>query len=504
MLIKATNNIAFISLFLFLGGCINIPSPDQDAFNNLKANGNQNLDSDYFTGQSINQTHALDPNAMTEALTARNFSAVKKLVELGASRKVTAPYFRFPDILPNGHWVPSSDDGKWPVTAAELACIRHDIDVSDYLLERFPEEKVNYSRCLLLALNVKNFSYSRKSDEEIAIFARSHPHLDFSSEQEIAEFIRELGSRGANVNILTSQKVRALHDIPPRLAQESIKDLGSMERYACGHLGLAALIDIGLNPNLLGFWFKTALQSKDPEKHELIKYIIDNGIDPNLSGEYRMPTNVDYNQGRLIYETKKELSLLHLSSFFGKPDIYAYLVAAGANPEVVDAEGQTPIAYANRYAHIVEVKEATAAKLAMHQDELARQAEQKSKGDGFAKVLALGLGAVAIGSLDVANDVAIEAMGALSADILSGGGQNTANLYKKAEANALTRSAEQNNAQNKADFLNSVKQEKDALPQSTAKTNCGAKYISEKLKLYNEGGHIACDEVTENCWEYRA
>ncbi|WP_417215953.1 hypothetical protein [Alcanivorax sp.] len=361
-------------------------------------------------------------NAMTAAITYRNKAAVEKLVDLGASRKVVIRYYE------------KVAEDQWPVateiiasSSAELACITGDIEITDYLLAKFPDETFNYSRCLYF--NVAGaFAASGHPHE----FYRDKPWLTKPSPVEQYQFIKELISRGANVAVFEDDALRKSLEIPGNLArgmitQSSLFGYGlSFSTSSLTFPKATALVEAGLDTSAAYPWWIAI--SKTTSVQEPTEYVMDlanamlvAGADPNLTGQFKVISGAGSRE--VIYAERSHFSLLHLAAYHGNSPLYISLLQNGANPSIKDSSGRLAPEYSGHEQRWYQK---------ISDDEQARKlASEKQSSDVFGKALAIGIGAAAVGSLDIDAELSAKTIENLATDVLteSGGAIPAAEHY---------------------------------------------------------------------------
>ena len=404
-------------------------------------------------------------NALESAIQLRSLESAKYILSLGAVRTVAMSWS---DPL-TGKWMRTY--GR-PVT--ELTCVKGYEQLHNYLRMQYPDERPNYTNCLHYFISNKVELLERSPDPEHRI-------------KKYIEWMIVAG--GADPN--------------------QLPEYGSSLYFYYSDIGLDTLIqetllNNGLNPNtqfecLLGQCSLLADKHFVTSTPDLIKHLdllLAHGFDINKTFQRKIPVAV-LSDGSLKYEMR-QIGFLHLAAYYDSPDAYALLLSHGANEQITDNLGNTAFKYSGLSAVFVN-----AAKVQRSKYLAANKRKKDDSNDLFAKTLAIGLGAVAIGSMDIPSDLAGEAIGALATDIITdNGGRNVGGMYQQAsEGLFLQRQQDFQHAVNKVTAVNPVVNNsainnKDKSRSAHSKNvDCGHEYYKAEMSLRNSG-HLnfgSCD-----------
>ncbi|WP_295875137.1 hypothetical protein [uncultured Zhongshania sp.] len=434
MLIQKKLYFVVIFLLIMLSGCETYrANVEADA---IIGNQLEILDSykgsPYVKGYDSKPSQPYQNNAMTTAIIYRNLGAVKKLVSLGANRSTSIDYYYSGDPSAEFSYFDPRFIRSMSVPAVDLACIVFDLEIVDYLLSKFPDEKPNYSRCMYMAFS----NVIARSGKEMAATVSdiTSPYLPSTSKNEELNYISALVERGADVNVFISKNIRAASGIPEDITPGNIQNYQASLQEGYNWNFFKNLVENGLDPDSLKPWVVSAISSGGKRLDEAVIYLIENGLNPNLKGDYPLSDGIYRENGGSVRIVYKDISILHLAAFYSRGPIYKRLIEVGANRGALDGQGRIPKDYLNFFINNYVANRGNREAEVKRYEEEARIQDEKNaskNSGGFAKALALGIGAVAIGSLDVDSETAIQAMGAVSADILSDGkSSNTSDLYQ--------------------------------------------------------------------------
>lgn len=425
-------------------------------------------------------------NAMTAAITYRNKAAVEKLVDLGASRKVVIRYYE------------KSADNQWPAareiiasSSAELACITGDIEITDYLLAKFPDETFNYSRCLYF-----NVAGAFAANGHPHDFYQDKPWLTKPSPVEQYQFIKELIYRGANVSVFEDEALRKSLEIPGNLVRGKITEsslFGYGLSFSTSSLTFpkaTALVEAGLDTSAAYPWWiaiSNATSMMEPTEYvmNLANAMLYAGANPNLTGQFKVIS--DAGSREVIYSERSGFSLLHLAAYYGNSALYTSLLQNGADPSMKDSSGRLALDYAEHEQRWYQK---------ISDDEQARKlASKKQSSDVLGKALAIGIGAAAVGSLDIDNELSAKTMENLATDVLTESGKKNmaAELYPergntKQQPDTIspeTSLYSDNRSSSKDDFSECVEKKR-------------AQYPGKSLNNMRQ----RCFPITATCWNW--
>ena len=466
------NRLTAIFLLFFLAGCATQESKVADI--NMAMGGTMfgiqitpNIEKlkKYEGNPYLTSAVVVDPvyigeysSAMESAIFNRNLEAVEYLVSVNAPKLVS---LRWADPL-SGAWK------RTPVNipAAEMACAMGEMEIMKYLQKAHPEDKVNYTNCLNYYVST-GLTTDKKS--------LRHGHAG-----SVVNTIIELG---ADVNG-QPEYGRSLHS-----------GLLGLEVYT----GLQeALLIHGLDVNAKYTCFEgecahlTTVSAYKNTRHstDLMYLLLAYGADINIKVRNRIEVDV-LTTGELKYEDRI-ITPLHKAAYFSRPELYARLVDLGADETITDNLGKTPQQYAGIYS---EFNKLSKEQKARYQKALAQRSQQSnSSNDLFGKAVALGFGALAIGSMDVPSGIAGEAFTALATDIMtdSGGSQlNKLNqdAMRDLEQSQKSFSKEVNNISSANTTI--VDQGNNREPK---KVDCVYEFIKTRQRILNRGVKILCDE----------
>ncbi len=414
-------------------------------------------------------------NATEVAIFYHNNEAAEYLISIGATNKVSARWHDpVTDILTRSELV---------IPAAELACGMGNFDMMNMYLQAYPGDKINYTNCL---------------HQYVSYGASLDPNQ--TEKGHIGEVVDTIVSLGGNVGG-APEYGRPLYN-----SALDYKDYTGL---------LQSLLNHGLNPHrvfpcLMGectYFSELANLVDSDSASKKADLIFAHGADVNQAVSFKIPVDVLIT-GELKYE-RRALSPLHIAAYFDSPELYAKLIFLGADVNQLDNLGNKPGKYAGIYK---EFERLSSRQKSLYDEKKRRQREaSRRNNDFFGKAVALGFGAIAIGSADVSSDITAKAFGAFAQDVISdSGGSNLNKLNQEALSN-LERDQQKFNAE--VEVINKRSQNYDKsqaeITQNTGTTkaiDCGNEYIRTRTGLYSEGGAIACDEAVEGvgyCSHYR-
>ncbi|RCX02237.1 hypothetical protein [Marinomonas foliarum] len=354
------NRLFSLSLLLIvLSGCASQKSKEADIqihgiTNNDMAVLESHKDNPYITSSKDALPSYIEySNAMEAAIYNRNLDAVKYLTSINAAHKVSIRYLNL-----NNQWARTPVN----VPAAELACGVAEFDIMQVLLERYPDDTLNYTNCLHYVVS----SYSYYPDHFAVL---KNPAPTFRDGKNTAIAVQKIIDMGGDPNKLPEYGSPLYESIFTSTTNNLLtalleNGLDANMRYSCVHGKCMFLTELG---NYLD-----EVQSSERARI-LVKY----GADVNVT--HNTPVIVGFNTyGSYLYETKS-MSPLHDAEFFDRNILAATLIDLGADPTHKNADGYTAESFKGKFAEIKVLREK---QVAINQQRAAQQNQDSGSSAG--------------------------------------------------------------------------------------------------------------------------
>jgi len=307
-------------------------------------------------------------NAMEAAIYSRNLEAVNYLTSINAAHKVSVRYLNH-----NRQWARTPVN----VPAAELACGVAEFDIMQVLLERYPEDKPNYTNCLHYLVASYNYYPSGH------FFLLNNPASTWRDGENTAKAVEKIIALGGDPNAM------------PKYGRSMYEMVLSPQTNTL----LKALLENGMDPNkpydCLGgactFLSDLAVYKDEEMASERAKLLVHYGADVNSVAQVAVVKGI--NSAASHGFEQKSVTALHMARFFDRDTLSATLIELGADETIADNEGNTPDSYAGQYAQI----EAAQKQQAANQQAATANTHQDSGGSGLGTLMNI-IGAVGAGA----------------------------------------------------------------------------------------------------------
>ncbi len=378
----------------------------------------------------------------------------------------------------------------------------------------FIKERQLVNRRMAMGKSISNFTgeYSRKHDVFIYWSDLSIPFLKSDNKTEyIISGIRNLIDQGASLDGYVYQPkyidgtntfrfpLATVHSTPA--LHQQLLDLGldPNKPYQCNsYVTCSTIFEIAmLNGGLVRYSGIAALDRPKvlTKSHvdSLMDLLVKNGLNVNGMHSHTVRTGVKEvttTGGGYSTETH-ELTYLQLAAYYGAKDLFEALLRHGADPKILSSAGIATVNYAGLEQRVEQQMQSGTEK--------ARLADRQSKdnSDFWNKAIAVGLGAAAIGSMDIPTDLAGEAIGSLATDIITDSGGTHVNAmhdkYSQQQKEHMTEQQtdfqsviNRQSSQDKQSSLSPHQPEKQYQVTST-KVDCGYEYYKAETALRNSG-----------------
>jgi ankyrin repeat protein len=372
------NRLFSLSLLLILlTGCASQASKEADILihgieNQDLAVLENNKDNPYITTtKNVEPGFVEYSNAMEAAIYNRNLDAVKYLSSIDAAHKVSV---RFNALT--GQWQRTEVN----IPPAELACGVADFETMAFLLERYPDEKPNYTNCLHYL--VASLSYYPSGH----FFILKNPAPTFRNGENTAVAVQKIIDLGGEPNTQPEYGVPMYNSV----LSSNTNDL------------LVTLLKNGMDANtqfscLYGkcmFLTKLGNYLDETQSSERAKILVKYGADVNATHDTPVIIGLDAS-GSYLYE-KRSMTPLHDAEFFDKKILAATLIDLGADPAHKNADGYTADGYAGKFAKIKALYEK---QVAINQQRAAQAQKNKDSGGSFGGSILDVMGAIGAGGL---------------------------------------------------------------------------------------------------------
>ncbi|MBU2874179.1 ankyrin repeat domain-containing protein [Marinobacter salexigens] len=286
-------------------------------------------------------------NAMEAAIYLRNIEAVGYLASIGAKNKVSVHYYQYP----NWQRTPAN------IPAAELACGVGAFEIMELLLQKYPDDKPDYTNCLHYL--VSNYMYYPSAEYQSArrgpYFRKNDPALrSWRTQAYQAQAVQKVIGLGA--------------------AHDKLPTYGTAMYAAIlddpGNAVLSTLLKNGLNPNqeyscmysvgTCRFLIDISRYKNENLARERAKLLAEYGAD--LDAVIDTPVIIGLNEHSGFQYGQQSVTALHMAKYFEKEYIADTLVGLGANKDTLNKNGKTAEQYSLRFAPIAAAQKRAANK----------------------------------------------------------------------------------------------------------------------------------------------
>lgn len=281
-------------------------------------------------------------NAMEAAIYLRNIEAVGYLASIGAENKVSVHFYQHPS------WQRTPAN----IPAAELACGVGAFEIMELLLQKYPDDKPDYTNCLHYL--VSNYTYYPGVRP---FFRKNDPALrSWRTPAYQAQAVQKVIGLGAT------------HDKLPTYGAAMYGEILNNPGTAV----LSTLLKNGLNPNQeysCGYPVGTGtcrflidISRYDDENlaSERAKLLAEYGAD--LDAVIDTPVIIGLNEHSGFQYGQQSVTALHMAKYFEDEYIADTLVGLGANKDTLNKNGKTAEQYSLRFAPIAAAQQRAANK----------------------------------------------------------------------------------------------------------------------------------------------
>ena len=372
------NRLFSISLLLIvLSGCASQASKEAD----IRIQGienrditvlENNKDNPYITTSKNAQPGVVEySNAMEAAIYNRNLDAVKYLSSINAAHKVSV---RFNALT--RQWQRTEVN----IPPAELACGIADFEIMAFLLERYPDEKPNYTNCLHYL--VASLTYYPSGH----FFMLRNPAPTFRNGENTAVAVQKIIDLGGEPNTLPEYGVPMYGSIlssnTNNLLETLLKNgMDANTQFSCLFGKCMLLTELG---NYLD----------ETQSSERARILVQHGADVNATHDTPVIIGFD-TSGSYLFE-KRSMTPLHNAEFYNRKILAATLIDLGADPTHKNADGDTAEVYAGKFAQIIALRDQ---QIAINQQRAAQAQQNKDSGSSVGGTILNIMGAIGAGGL---------------------------------------------------------------------------------------------------------
>ncbi|MBR7888823.1 hypothetical protein J9B83_07680 [Marinomonas sp. A79] len=311
-------------------------------------------DSSYVTSSKVVEPNFIDySNAMEAAIYNRNLEAVRYLSSIDAAHTVSVRFYG------KNQWQRTPIN----IPPAELACGIAEFEIMAFLLERYPDEKPNYTNCLHYL--VSSISYYPSAH----FFILKNPAPTFRNGSNTAIAAQKILDMGAQINTLPEYGLPMYDSILSSNTNNLLlvllnNGLDASAPYPCHPSGQCAyLTDL-------------AVYLDEVQSSERAKLLVQYGAD--INSMHDTATIVGVNPDGSYITKTTGMSALHNAEFFNRQALTATLLELGADPTQKNTEGLTAANYSGKFTAIREQHEK---QIATNQ-KIAQQKKQTNEDDG--------------------------------------------------------------------------------------------------------------------------